>query len=135
MDLQGKIIFAHKGFLNEESKKIYRENSFEACKVSSASESICGIELDIRKSKDGIIYCYHGTLLQYCITLKFPRDFIVLKEKYKLDKLKDILNVVPGNKSLFLDIKDTAITREDILNAVAGKKFKEVIVGNNQFVF
>src|SRR3989338_9413988 len=130
MDLQNKIVLAHMGYFNKESRKTYRENSKDVCKVATTKDYIGIIELDVRKSKDGVLYCYHGTLMQYWFGLKDSAKFVDIKKKYGVDSLEEILQVITDDKTIFLDIKSKAITKEDILNALEGKKFKEIILGS-----
>lgn len=130
MNLQDKIVLAHKGYFNRECVKIYRENSSDVCKVSTTKDYIGIIELDIRKSKDGVLYCYHGTLVEYWFGLRDSSKFADVKKKYNVDSLKEVLDVITENKTIFLDLKSKSITREDILDALKGKKFKEIILGN-----
>lgn len=130
MNLQNKIALAHMGYFNKESRKTYRENSKEVCEVATTKDYIGIIELDVRKSKDGILYCYHGTLLQYWFGFIFSQKFSDIKNKYNANSLEEILEVITENKTVFLDLKSTSITREDILNVLTGKKFKEIILGN-----
>lgn len=133
MDLKDKIVLAHKGFYNKESTHLYRENSKEVCSISTTKDYIKIIELDVRKSKDGILYCYHGNFFQYYFSLKISRSFSDLQKKYGVDSLDEILKVISEDKIILLDIKDKSITQADIINALAGKKFKEVILGNTSF--
>lgn len=130
MDLQNKIVLAHMGYFNKECRKNYRENSKDVCKVATTKDYIGIIELDVRKSKDNILYCYHGTLFQYYFGFIFSQKFSDIKKKYDVDSLEEILSVITEDKTVFLDLKSKSITREDILNALEGKKFKEIILGN-----
>lgn len=130
MNLQDKIVLAHKGYYNRECEKIYRENSSDVCKISTNKSYIGIIELDVRKSKDGVLYCYHGTLPQYWLALRVPQKFSDLQKKYNVDSLEEILKVITENKTIFLDLKSKSITKEDIINALKGKNFKEIILGN-----
>lgn len=130
MDLQNKIVLAHMGYFNKESRKTYRENSKDVCKISTTKDYIGIIELDVRKSRDGVLYCYHGTLLQYWFGFIFSQKFSDIKKKYGVDSLEEILQVITEDKTIFLDLKSKSITREDILTALKGKKFKEIILGN-----
>jgi hypothetical protein len=130
MNLQDKIVLAHKGFFNKESEKTYRENSKDVCKVSTQKDYVAIIELDVRKSKDGILYCYHGGLIDYYFYLKIPRKFADIKKKYQVDTLEEVLKVITEDKIICLDLKNSSITKEDILNALKGKKFKEVVIGD-----
>ncbi|MDE2079689.1 MAG: hypothetical protein KGI73_04910 [Patescibacteria group bacterium] len=134
-DFSDKTILAHKGFFNKESEKTYKENSAGVCKISGARDEIGIIELDLRKSRDGILYCYHGTPFEYLCGLKFPMDFSRIKLKYGVDTLREILGVIGRDKIIFLDIKDRRITKDDILRAFGGRKFKEVILGNKSASF
>ena len=130
MDLANKIVLAHRGFFNKECEKIYRENSRDVCKISSQKDYITIIELDVRKSKDGVLYCYHGTFIQYFLLLKFPRKFSALKKKYGVQTLANVLEVMNEGKILCLDLQDKTITKTEILKALAGKKFKQVILAS-----
>ena len=130
MDLQNKIVLAHMGYFNKDSRKTYKENSKDVCKISTTKDYIGIIELDVRKSKDGVLYCYNGTLLQYWFGLRDSVKFSDIKKKYGIDSLEEILQVITEDKTVFLDLKSKSITREDILTALKGKKFKEIILGN-----
>ncbi len=129
-DLASKIVLAHKGFFNKESEHLYRENSKEVCEVSSQKDYIQIIELDVRKSADGVLYCFHGNFFQYYFVLKIVKSFSALRKKYGVDRLDEILAVLPENKSIFLDLKSESITKADILDVFADRKFKEIIIGN-----
>src|SRR4051812_19404721 len=114
MNLKDKIVLAHSGFFDKDSRHDYKENSKEICMISTQKDYVGIIELDIRKSKDGVLYCYHGTPLQYHISLKAQRLLKELKENYKINTLKEILDVIPKEKIVFLDLKDKNINRKDI---------------------
>ena len=118
------------GYFNKECRKTYRENSIDVCKIATIKDYIGIIELDVRKSKDGVLYCYHGTLLQYWFGFIFSQKFSDIKKKYGVDSLEEILEVITEDKTIFLDLKSKSITKEDILNALNGKKFKEIILAN-----
>ncbi len=130
-----KVVLAHMGHFNKESERLYRENSREVCGISGTKDYIDIIELDLRKSKDGILYCYHGTFLEYFFLLKFPNNFSDLQKRYKVDSLQEILSVISEDKKIFLDIKDKNITKDDLLSAFKDKKFKEIILGNRSISF
>lgn len=135
MNLINKTVLAHKGYFNAESEKTYRENSKEVCAISGTIEYIGIIELDIRKSADGVLYCYHGSLVEYYFYLKFRKSFADIKNKYHADSLQDILDVIPDSKIVFLDIKDISITADDIWSVFKDRKFKEIIIGNKSISF
>ncbi len=125
-----KIVLAHMGFPDRSARKEYKENSKEVCALSSKKDYIDIIELDIRKSADGVLYCYHGNLFEYHFLLKLPFTLSSLKHYRQIDTLEEVLNVIDENKSIFLDIKDTGITNEDILKHLKAMNFEEVILGN-----
>ena len=62
--------------------------------------------------------------------LKFPKNFSIIKDKYRANTLAEILDVINEDKIIFLDIKDRNITREDIQRAFAKKRFTEVILAH-----
>ncbi len=130
MNLSNKTVWAHGGCFDKNCATTYRQNSKEVCEASSKREYIGVIELDVRKSSDGILYCFHGNLFQYNVTLRFPRSLKRLQEKYGVHTLKEILNVITPDKIVFLDIKDDSITKEDVLDSFKGKVFKEIVLGN-----
>src|SRR5690348_646231 len=111
MNLQGKTVLAHKGRFDRASIETYKENSVEVCRIAAGKDYIDIIEVDVRKSKDGVLYCYHGSLFEYWFVLGAARNWDELKSKYGVDTLAEILAVIPDNKSLCLDIKDKSITR------------------------
>ncbi|MBI2655562.1 hypothetical protein HYX06_04020 [Candidatus Woesearchaeota archaeon] len=133
MNMKNKIALAHKGYFDKGSEKSYKENSKEVCALSTVKDYIQTIELDLRKSKDGVLYCYHGTFLQYYFLLKIPQKFLDIKSKYGVDSLDEILEVITEDKLVLLDIKDKSITRADIINSFEGRKFKKIILGNTSF--
>ncbi len=134
-NLEDKIVLAHSGWFDSASKKLYKGNSKEVCAISTTKDYITIIELDLRKSKDGILYCYHGTPVQYFFTLKFSWTFQKVQKKYRVNSLEEILDIVTEDKIIFLDIKDATITKEDLQSVFGNKNFKEVILGNKSVAF
>jgi hypothetical protein len=135
MKLVSKIVLAHKGYFSAVSKKNYRENSVDVCRVSTTKDYIGMIELDIRKSKDGVLYCYHGSFFEYYFFLRFPKNFSYIKNKYNVDTLEEVLEVISNDKIIVLDIKDKSIIKKDILEAFQNKKFRDVVFGNSSVSF
>lgn len=125
-----KAVFAHRGYFNKASKRFYRENSKAICEAAAQKDYVKVIEIDVRKSSDGVLYCYHGKLLQYYFSLRIPRKFSNIRRRYHVDTLSDVLDVIPEDKVLFLDIKSRSITRSDVLGVLAGRTFKEVVLGH-----
>lgn len=121
-------ILAHRGHYNAASRFLHPENSCAVCRISTMKADI--IELDLRKSCDGVLYCYHGGLLFYHLLSRFSWSFAFLQRRYHVDSLAAILNIISPEKTLFLDIKDNSITPDDLLRAFSRKSFPEVILGN-----
>ena len=71
------------------------------------------IELDVRKSKDDVLFCYHDSL--FATLLRFL-DFKNVKKIISVNKLEDILKVIDVDKIVFLDIKDKDISTNDLDN-------------------
>ena len=99
------LLMAHRGGFGT-------ENSLQAIKSSTHCDIV---ELDIRKSQEGILYCYHGNLIEFLFPrLFFHQPFLKLKQKYPtlitLQKAAKAIN----NRILFLDIKDTTISIEEL---------------------
>ena len=69
------------------------------------------IELDVRKSRDGILYCFHGVWFAWMLKY-FNFEFI--KNNLGVNTLEEVLKVIIIKKIIFLDIKDKRITAEDL---------------------
>src|SRR5690348_6086420 len=133
--LHGKLVLAHKGFFDSKSRKHYRENSKEVCRITTTKDYISMIELDIRKSQDGVLYCYHGSFFQYYFSLRFPRKFSDIKRRYGVDTFMEVAEAISEDKILVLDIKDRSITKEEIFSVLQGKKFKDIVLGSSSVTF
>ena len=99
------LLMAHRGGLGP-------ENSLQAIKSSTHCDIV---ELDIRKSQEGILYCYHGNLVEFLFPrLFFYQPFSKLKQKYPtLITLQEAAKAI-NDRILFLDIKDTTIAIEEL---------------------
>ncbi|MFC1655319.1 glycerophosphodiester phosphodiesterase [Patescibacteria group bacterium] len=112
-DLTKPLTMAHAGGIGHG-----RENTLEAVlAVNKHNPDI--IELDIRKSKDGILFCYHGTGILGFIKAYFLQfsSFSSIKKLIKVDTLEKILSSIQDRKIFFLDIKQRNITSQDISDA------------------
>lgn len=131
--LPRKIILAHRWLRSANAG--FREHSIEACRDSGNAKEISIIELDLRKSNDGVLYCYHGNFFEYFISLRFEKTFESTRKRYGVFKLSELLDVISEWKTVFLDIKDKNITKEDILTAFGGRNFERVMLGNKSVSF
>lgn len=74
-------------------------------------------------------------LIEYYVFLKIPLKIDTLKKYKNINTLWEILEILNTKKKVFLDIKDTSITRNDILCIFKEKKFEEVILWNKSVRF
>jgi len=116
------LILAHAG-----GKGLGKENSLETVQESLKYKPDI-IELDIRKSKDGVLYCYHGfpaiPFFLFAYFLKYL-NFSMIKKLLKVNALKEIISEIGNQAIIFLDIKDQRISANDI-DRLCGKCEKEV---------
>ncbi|MEK7192200.1 MAG: glycerophosphodiester phosphodiesterase family protein [Patescibacteria group bacterium] len=108
-----------------------RENSVKAIlAVNKYRPDI--IELDIRKSKDGFLFCYHGSapfglLLGYF--LRFLKFSTILK-LLNVTTLADVLEVTKNCPIIFCDLWQSNISSEDILEVSAKFRHLRIWVGS-----
>lgn len=104
-------LMAHAG-----GKKHGKENSVKSVKNCGKYKPDI-LELDLRKSKDGVLFCYHGfpdfPVFFLAYFLRFFK-FQTIKRFLKVDILKDVLDAVNWKAIVFLDIKQTNITGDEI---------------------
>ena len=102
-------VIAHKALISDE----YPGNSLSAI-TESLSSTVDGIEVDVRMSKDGVLFLYHGDTLEEITDHQgIPElyDWSYLSQvKYKnteekLVSLDDFFTLVGNQKTIFLDIK------------------------------
>lgn len=102
-------VIAHKGLLSDE----FPGNSLSAIQ-EALSSTVDGIEVDVRLSKDGVLFLYHGdTLEEYTNQNGIPEQHewsylstVTYKNtEEKLVSLDDFLSIVGNQKVIFLDIK------------------------------
>ena len=103
-------IIAHKAIVSGD----YLGNSFESIQ-DALNSSIEGIEVDVRSSKDGVLFLYHGDQLEeHTNGFGMPESYnwkelskLIFKEteQSSLVTLDDFLSMVGTQKVIFLDIK------------------------------
>lgn len=103
-----KIIVAHRG-----GKEFFHENTLEAFK-KAVSLGVPFFELDIRKTKDNKIVCFHDPDVQ-----KYEVNKITYKELLNLSGIKvplfeDALKLTKGKISLLCEIKASGYEKEAI---------------------
>lgn len=111
MNPEKPYLMAHAG-----GKKHGKENSVKSVKNCGKYKPDI-LELDLRKSRDGVLYCYHGfpdfPVYFLAYFLRFFK-FTQIKKFLKVDTLKDILDAVNWKTIVFLDIKQTNISGDEI---------------------
>lgn len=95
------------------------------------------IEIDVRKSSDGVLFCYHGNILEVLFSrFYFNKPFKRLQEKYRsLVTLREIVKIIGNKCEIYLDIKDSRINDKDLKNVFKGIKTKQVYIGSALFSF
>jgi FAD/FMN-containing dehydrogenase/glycerophosphoryl diester phosphodiesterase len=102
-------VIAHKALTSHK----FPGNSLSAI-AESLSSTVDGIEVDVRMSKDGILFLYHGdTLEEHTDHQGIPEDYAwshlsrvkYKKTKEKLISLDEFFTMVGTQKFIFLDIK------------------------------
>ena len=98
-----------------------KDNSLEGIlKVLEYEPDI--IELDVRISSDGVLYCFHGSIPWGVTMAKYFFRFISFNKikfiRSHISSLVDILCRIPSEVDVFLDIKNSHIGSQDILNAI-----------------
>ncbi len=103
------MVVAHRG-----GKVHGRENDAETIqRVLAYKPDI--VEVDVRKSRDGILYCYHGSVPFGIIAASFFYHFSfrwIQRLVGKRDTLQKILSVIPEETIVLLDLQDKHIGEE-----------------------
>ncbi len=76
------------------------------------------IEIDVRRSKDGILFCRHGSIpfeIAFWQLSPYLRFACIKKWFPEINTLEEVVKVLPEDIILLLDIKDVRITGNDIL--------------------
>ena len=129
-------VIAHKA-LNSDK---FPGNSLSAV-LQTLNSKVDGIEVDVRLSKDNVLFLFHGDRLEQYTNLNgVPEDYTwsFLKEaKYygtneKLFLLDDFLSLVNNQKVIFLDIKSNDNLNVDIpkrvVDSIKKHKLKETVL-------
>ena len=112
------------------------ENSLQALKETLKHKPDI-IEIDIRKSSDNVLFCFHGNLFEVILKkIYFKKQFRKLKQKYKsVSTLKEIIKLIQDKTEIYLDVKDYKITNKDLEEAFKNIKTKQVYVGAMNYNF
>jgi hypothetical protein len=101
-----------------------RENSLAGVKQALSFKPDI-IELDVRKSRDGVLYCHHGIVpigvfgAQFLGFFSFKRIVRIIGQR---ETLKEIMQAIPESVDIYLDIKSSRIHSSDLQSIIAGRK-------------
>lgn len=120
------LLMAHGGAVNG------TENTLQAI-ADSLDRGVDIIEIDIRKSSDGVLFCYHGNVIEYIFhNFFFNMPFAQLKRRYHSPPtLSKVADLVDNRAILFLDIKDQHITAQDLRTALSHHQSAQIYVAKN----
>lgn len=86
------------------------------------------IEFDVRKSRDGVLFCFHGSkpfgfLLAYWLKV-FPWN--VIKKIISAEPLDHVVSHIAGDPIVFCDIKQRNINANDLSKVFDAYAFKSI---------
>lgn len=109
-------IVGHAGMGLDMQNSIYHDNSLEAIQLALSYGGSNGVEVDVQMDNEGCLWLFHDELMDGiasmngCINEKTTNELekVTYKtlKKERLTKLQPILEIIPSNQKLFLDIKD-----------------------------
>ncbi len=110
-NLQKPLIMAHAGGMEH-----HKENTLQSVQ-ESLKYNVDIIELDIRKSKDGVLFCYHGFGIFVYYIAYFLRffEYKTISKKFHIDNpLIKILDAIKTPKIVYLNLKDFRVSAQEI---------------------
>jgi hypothetical protein len=105
------VVSAHAG-----GKGTGRENRLETIQ-ESLKHPYDEIEIDVRKSKDGVLYCHHGSVpfgVIFSQVLNWFTYVSIVNLLGQTNCLSEIVPVIPKDVGLYLDIKESSVTAADL---------------------
>ncbi|MBV9349856.1 MAG: hypothetical protein JO026_03825 [Patescibacteria group bacterium] len=114
------LVMAHRG-----GSAQGKENALSTVRNALAIYPEAMIELDVRKSRDGVLYCYHGAEPFGVIAATFFGLFsfsFIERISGKHSTLKSMFDAIPDSVIFYLDLKDTSITADDLRPLVSGRR-------------
>ncbi|MEA2701793.1 MAG: glycerophosphoryl diester phosphodiesterase [Candidatus Parcubacteria bacterium] len=115
----GTLVMAHRGGY------VYgRENALETVQKALAARADI-IELDVRKSRDGILYCHHGSVPWGIMAASFFGLLTFAQIERLVGKratLNAMLASIPLDTLIYLDVKDFWITKSNLKRLTADRK-------------
>ncbi len=123
------LVMAHMG-----GKDHGQENSVEAVTVA---QHYCPdiIELDVRKSSDGILYCHHGSVpfgMLFAFFFRFFK-FSQISKWTNANTLEEALAAIKGNPIIFLDLRGSMVEPRDLDTILSKFSFAAVWLASRSF--
>lgn len=87
------------------------------------------LEVDVRKSRDGVLFCRHGSVpLGIVFWTLFPAlPFSLIRKMLpQVSTLEEIAAMIPENSMLYIDTKDSSINGEDLRRALTHCKGRAI---------
>lgn len=116
-------------------KGLGKENTSEALKNSLPYKPDI-LEMDVRKSRDGVLYCHHGSIPFGVMFSQVLKIFTFSQIRFllgRIDTLQELLEAVPPETIVYLDLKENRITPEDIRETLRHCASKYVWIGAYSF--
>ena len=112
------------------------ENSQQAIEASLKYKMDI-IEIDVRESSDGILFCYHGNVSEFLFArFYFKKPYKLLKEKYSsLLTLSEALALIQDKAILFIDVKDNNINPSKLITQIKQGKSNQVYIASQSLDF
>lgn len=106
-------LIAHRGGYKESNT---RQNSIKAIKYAVSKDYITGVEFDVRLTKDKKLVIIHDGNIKYKgkkylvknLTYNQLNDMYLDLYQEKIDSLEEVLAVIPKQKLIFLEIKNSS---------------------------
>jgi len=125
------LVVAHKG-----GDYFGKENSIASI-IKSIDAGVDAVEVDLRRSIDGILFCYHGNILETLWpSFFFNKTFAELRTKYKdLSSLEEVAKAVSNKVALLIEVKDYSIPVSEIEATIKKFKISEVYLLAIRFTY
>jgi glycerophosphoryl diester phosphodiesterase len=116
-------------------KGLGKENTLEALKNTLPYKPDI-LEMDVRKSKDGVLYCHHGSIPFGAALSQVLKVFTLSQIRFllgRVDTLQELLEAVPSDTIVYLDLKENRISPEDVREALRHCPSRHIWIGAYSF--
>lgn len=116
-------------------KGLGKENTLEALRNTLPYKPDI-LEMDVRKSRDGVLYCHHGSIPFGAMVSQVLKFFTLSQIRFFLgrtDTLQELLAAVPPDTIVYLDLKENRISPEDVGEAIQRCPSRHIWIGAYSF--